>query len=685
MRVRCKAVLSLLFVLPFAPAVHAQSGPAPAARDTAVYEQPPVQVSAPRPRATPGGSSAVEAALDSGRVRPAPTLEQVLREMPLVVVRANSRGEAQPALRGGEDRQIAVLVDGVPITLAWDARTDLSVVPLTGARDLVVHRGLSSLLSGPNALGGAVEVDVAGGRRAATAPPPLVLDAGVDHTGARSAALTAGTLRRDARGLWLLRAGGGYRGSDGFALAHGLDRADPATRARLTDDGDLRLNSDVEAFDGFVALRREGRGGAWASFTGAGYRLERGVAPEAHTSDPRLWRYPFQARGIGALSGGTGMRTTPWGRGDLEASIGADVGRMEISEYDALDYRTVAGTEDGNDRTYTGRLVGDHTLGERGDLRAALTFADVSHDEILDDGPTAEYRQRLWSLAGETDWRADAGVPLRLSIGAAADGADTPESSDKPALERLWDWGGRAGATAVLHGGRVLVHGAASRRARFPALRELYSGALGRFLPNPDLRAEAQWVSELGLTMRHVRGELQVVGFHQVLEDGIARVSVVTPGGNRFQRVNQGRVTADGLELLGDLTLGRLAFGGDLTVQDVRLLDASGGDTDPEYEPAVHGGAWCEAPLPAAVRLGLALHGTGEQRYFDLDSGSLATLAPSARLDVRLARGFELGASGPWRRVDAVLAVENVIDQSLFDQAGLPQPGRTIRVQARVW
>jgi hypothetical protein len=32
-----------------------------------------------------------------------------------------------------------------------------------------------------------------------------------------------------------------------------------------------------------------------------------------------------------------------------------------------------------------------------------------------------------------------------------------------------------------------------------------------------------------------------------------------------------------------------------------------------------------------------------------------------------------------------VLAVENVTDQSLFDQAGLPQPGRTIRVQARVW
>jgi hypothetical protein len=108
-----------------------------------------------------------------------------------------------------------------------------------------------------------------------------------------------------------VRAGGGYRGSDGFVLPHALERANPATYARLTADGDLRLNTDVKAFDGFLSLRRVSESGAWASFTGTGNRVERGVAPEAHTSDPRLWRYPFQLRGLGALSGGTGMREMP--------------------------------------------------------------------------------------------------------------------------------------------------------------------------------------------------------------------------------------------------------------------------------------------------------------------------------------------------------------------------------------
>jgi iron complex outermembrane receptor protein len=664
---------------------HAQTTPQTAPRDTAIYGVAPVTVRAARPRTTTGGASALEVALDSATVSPSPTLEQVLRKMPLVVVRANSRGEAQPALRGGEDRQIAVLVDGVPITLNWDHRSDLSVVPLTAARSVTLHRGLASLLLGPNALAGAVEVDIARGNRADASPPPLVLDAGVDHTGARSGALTAGALRADGGGRWLVRAGGGYRGSAGFVLPHAIVRTDPATYARLTADGDLRLNTDVEAFDGFLSLRRVSEKGAWGSLTGAGYRLERGVAPEAHTSEPRLWRYPFQARGLGALSAGTGMRQTPWGRGDLEASFGADVGRTEIDEYDGLDYQTVAGAERDDDRTLTARLLGDHTLGQQGDLRLALTYAHVSHDEAIDSDPPSSYRQRLWSLASETDWRVMLGVPVRVSVGGAADGADTPESSNKPALERLWDWAARVGATAVLHEGRLLAHVSSGRRARFPALRELYSGALGRFLENPKLRPEVQRVAELGATLRRARGEFQLVGFHQMMDDAITRISVATPTGNKFQRVNQGRVSAQGVEVLGDLTVGALTLGGNVTLQRVRGRSAQGDVTRLEYEPSVYGGAWGEAPLPGRARLGLEVHGTGEQRFIDTDSGTFSTLAPSCHFNVRLARGFELSAAGPWRRVDAVVAIENVGDQPVFDQAGLPQPGRTIRIQARLW
>ena len=54
-----------------------------------------------------GGVGAIEMRLDSLASVPVPTLEQALREMPLVRVRKNSRGEAQLSLRGATDRSRA--------------------------------------------------------------------------------------------------------------------------------------------------------------------------------------------------------------------------------------------------------------------------------------------------------------------------------------------------------------------------------------------------------------------------------------------------------------------------------------------------------------------------------------------------------------------------------------------------
>lgn len=74
-------------------------------------------------------------------------------------------------MRGSDSRQAAVLLDGVPITLGWDHRTDPSLIPLTGSERMVIVRGLGSLLNGPNTLGGSIEIthdafgQPAGGRR----------------------------------------------------------------------------------------------------------------------------------------------------------------------------------------------------------------------------------------------------------------------------------------------------------------------------------------------------------------------------------------------------------------------------------------------------------------------------------------------------------------------------------------
>jgi iron complex outermembrane receptor protein len=251
-----------------------------------------------------------------------------------------------------------------------------------------------------------------------------------------------------SNGRLVLRAGGGYRSQDGVALPD--DVIDPGS-----DDG-LRTNSDVEGANGFAALRWEADRGQWVSLSASGFHAQRGVPPELHVQEPRLWRYPNEWQTVAALSAGTGQRRTPLGVGDLEASIGFNGGRQDIEAFRSLDYDEVVETESGDDRTWTLRVLGDHTLTSSSELRAAFSYADVNHTEILDEVERNEYRQRLWSAASEIAWR----LPklTNLTFGAAMDGADTPESGGKPPLGRLWAWGGRVGLSTLAIRHDLQVH-----------------------------------------------------------------------------------------------------------------------------------------------------------------------------------------------------------------------------------
>jgi iron complex outermembrane receptor protein len=573
-----------------------------------------ITVSVARPALTVGGSSTVVVDLDSLGTLPSPSLEQVLRAMPLIQIRQNSRGEMQPALRGSEDRQIAVLMDGVPLTVGWDHRTDMSIIPLSAARNVTLVRGLSSVLYGPNTLGGVVD----------------------------NVSVTGGHLVEDTDHEWVFRAGGGFTDRSGVPVSkEALD--DASLRAQFLSEDALRLNSDQRRVDGFFSARYRNDDGAWASVAASGYDVERGVPPEAHQDAPRLWRYPEQRRMIAAVTGGTGQRLTGWGEGDLEASLGVDLGSTLIEQFATADYDIIEETEDADDRVITARMLGEHTIGSSGDVRASATFADVSHDEVLGEvgvGSQAfSYQQRLWSLGFETEWRFGRSELTTVTLGAAYDGASTPKSGDKPPLEPIADFGARVGLSSLVADG-VLVHGGASRRSRFPSLRELYSGALGRFQPNPDLLPETLW---------------------------------------------GGEVRSTGIELLLVGTFGTSTLNGDLTLQSVTGFEADGTEVELEYEPAVSGKLGFDIPIPAQLRFGGEGRYVGTQMCQNPEVGGLQPLSSSTSFDLTLRRIFSFGRGGALSRLDASAAVRNVTDRAVFDQCGLPQPGRLVQVQFRIW
>jgi len=648
--------------------------------DTTVYRIEGIKVQAKRAVTTLGGASAIEMTVDSLVLPSAPTTEELLREMPTLHVRPNSRGEAEITVRGSESRQVAVLVDGVPLTLGWDARTDVSVLPAGAVSEVNLVRGLSSILHGPNVLGGVVEMNVARGLSFPSSPS-LSATAGIDDRGGYGTSATGEVPLSTSGGQGAIRFGAGYRDSPGFPLPHGV-------REPVHVDDNLRLNTDATNLNGFLALRHVLDSGMWTSFSASTFKAERGIAAELGAEDPRLWRYPDVRRTILAFSGGTGDRATPLGRGDLEASVGVDLGHTEIRSYATRAYDEVTGTEDGNDGTYTFRLLGDHTLTRRSQIRSSFTFSDINHEAIVDGG-SAKYEQRLMSLAGETAVRLvdnpDGGLEsLRMSFGGAWDRGNTPRTGGLESLGVLNDWGARLGFSALVNDGGTALHAGVSRRGRFPALRETYSEALNRFVPNPSLHPEHLLAFEGGVTTRLGAGEVQVVGFHHKLTDAIRRITL--PDRKRM-RVNSDELKSTGLEVLLTQTFGPVALEGDLTLQTVDLIDpGTSVSTEPENMPERSGRARLTFPLVAGFSGGAEAEYTGAQFCQDPNTGEDVELKGGTWLNGVLSRVFSFRTrSGGVQRVEARASAHNLADTALYDQCGLPRAGRLFSLQLRVF
>jgi iron complex outermembrane receptor protein len=397
------------------------------------------------------------------------------------------------------------------------------------------------------------------------------------------------------------------------------------------------------------------------------------------------------SRTVAVVSGGTGFRSSPFGgEGDVEASVGLDRGRTDIDEYSTRAYDEIVGFEDGKDRTVTLRLLADQTLGSRGDLRGAFTWSDIHHDEIIPDGDF-EYEQKLSSVGLENDWRllrSEGAVrTLMLSVGGAYDRAETPRTGGRAPQEPLSEFGGRVGLSALLGDGRTTLHAGVSRRPRFPALRELYSGALNRFVPNPDLKPERLLTTEAGATAQLGRGTLQGVFFYNYLEDAVVRITL-DDGTNRFQRVNRDELRTTGLELVGSYGFGAFEVSANATFQSAELTDT---DADvsrrPENLPEIYGDLNTRFPLFLETVGTAGVSYTGDQFVIDAISGEDSELPARGVVNASVSRGWPIRMSwgaGEFQFVEARVALDNAGDVALYDAWGLPEPGRRLRMEMRL-
>ncbi len=345
------------------------------------------------------------------------------------------------------------------------------------------------------------------------------------------------------------------------------------------------------------------------------------------------------------------MRRTPVGHGSIEASVGTNRNDLEIETYGNRSYSTVTTRELGDEVSDIARMQLSHSLPLQGTLRIGGTLSKVRYDETLDaqlaTASAVRYEQRLSSVGAELQ------LPLASRIivsgGVVRDVASTPESGGRTSLGTLERTGWRAGATA-LASDAVRLHASISRRARFAALRELYSGA-----------------------------------FRHLLDDAVVRITLPD---RRFRRINRDQIRSHGIEALAAWSppaLRGLSLSADATFQRIRVTDrtiTTGVDDArrPEHNPEVRGSFAVTTPLVAGITGSALVRHTGAQFCQHPDLSRLVRLAPQTIADASLARAFPLRRGGLLQRIVASMALENIGNRTVYDQCGLPQPGRTFRL-----
>jgi iron complex outermembrane receptor protein len=447
----------------------------------------------------------------------------------------------------------------------------------------------------------------------------------------------------------------------------------------------LRTNSDLKHTDGFAALRWNGAQGRAVGLTVSAFNAERGVPPEEHIRTPRLWRYPYNSRALGALSISAGAFTTPFGIGTLDVGIGYNGGRLKIETFGDRRFQNVAAEELGDERTWTGRALLMHSLPMGASFKTAITAADVQYRETLSPAPPVDYRQKLFSTAAEIE--APIGGMTKAAAGLVFDRTSTPETGGRtPGQEPFSAAGWRAGVTHDVNRA-WRVHASASRRSRFPSLRELYSGAQDRFMPNPELDPETLLGFEGGVTVNRPVGPfskatLGLTGFRNNLDDAVVRITLPAPD-RRFRRINRDRIESSGAELLAGLTLGTVperavTLTGDLMLQSISIVDrtaAGNPSRHAENNPERRGTMELGVPVPFRARLFASA-----QYCLNPDTGGELTLSSQTRTDIAVERSFSSLGRGAFRALRALVSLDNVGNATVFDQCGLPQPGRTLRL-----
>lgn len=475
----------------------------------------------------------------------ADTVDQAVNMLPGVTLsKFGARNERMICVRGMDQKHVPVYMDGIPIYVPYDGYPDLSRFNTYDLANITVSKGFSSVLYGPNTMGGAINL--------VSKRPTREFEATTGF-GVGSYSYN-GYLNMGAnQGLWYLQGGFSHANSDAYPLSDDFEDA-------ATENGGERENSSTKDTKGSIKFGWTPNSKDEYALTYANQHGKKGTPPYTGTSasvTPRYWRWPYWDKESVYFNSETWIGDDYY----VKTRLYYDEFQNSLYSYDDDTYSTItkkyAFKSAYDDHTVGGSMeLGTYALDNQ-ELKMALHYKKDYHSEWAPATPDVEMEEDLFSVGLEdtihfTDaFYAIAGVGYdhvdtrqadNLVGGVITDFPTNDADAVNPQLGLFYK---------VCPEG--LAHVSVAMKSRMPSIKDKFSYKLGKALPNPDLDPERSVNYEFGYLHTFAeRVTLEGNVFFNDITDYILYKTVPDPGdptATLNQNQNIGDVDMYGVEL----------------------------------------------------------------------------------------------------------------------------------------
>lgn len=570
---------------------------------------------------------------------------QALETVPGVFYTIGAKGEANLQLRGFSQKQVVIMIDGIPINLPYSGQIDLSHFPLAGLAKIKVIKGTSSTVYGSNTMGGIINLIT----QTPTEKTDLHLSLNHGNNVKQKFAFSLGKKWKRI-GFWI---SGEYRSSDGFHLSHKYE-------PKKNEDGNLRQNSDYEykGVNGRFHHSWE-KGSLFIDFNLLDNK--RGIPPHTHEQRPRYWRFPSWRKNNLKFS----LKHAPFAGLELRGSVYYDLYYNILDSYDDSTYSSQEKKYSFHS-TFDDYSLGASFLGEyrkgKNHLRIGLHLKkDVHRSQANYEEPWGVYEAANYSLGIEDE--ISVGKNASLVIGTSFDWLKPLYANGETLRTLIFHVNPLMGVSCRISSTQIYL--SVAKKSRFPTLKEFYSEYLGRNIPNPDLKEENSVNFELGFRyFFSSNSSLEISIFYSDLKDLIVRKRIET----LYQMQNIDRAKYSGAEF--SLSC-QIKEGYDLNFS-YSYLQAKNTSLERkssllEYKPPHKLALIFSYKLPFSLE-GMAKALFIDKRYFEDQEGVFKPLSSYILLDFRLSK--KLG------NFEIFLLLKNLLDENYEFESGFPAPGR---------